>query len=53
MKLQELGDKEKQLHDKEAKNEELRRLVEAQKKKVLKSVSPSPSAAPSQDPLDP
>jgi hypothetical protein len=34
MRLTDLAEKERILHEKEQKNEELRRLVEAQKKKV-------------------
>lgn len=36
-KLQDLADKEKLLHEKESKNEDLRRLVDAQKQKVKKA----------------
>ena len=37
VKLQDLADKEKLLSEKEGKNEDLRRLVEAQKQKVKKA----------------
>ena len=36
-KLQDLADKEKLLHEKETKNEDLRKLVDAQKQKVKKA----------------